>query len=114
MSSSRPKRETVQHLTYFVVQAYQAVKGKGGGINADNPLEARDHDHAMRLFERYKPIRAGVVAFRRTGSPATGDWEDAVIIARHGILPTEVDGLAEADALDFETGELTDADLKVA
>lgn len=114
MSMSRPKRETVQHLTYFVVQAYRAVKGQKGAISADDPIPARDQDHALRLFERYRPIRAGVVAFRRTGSPATGDWEDAVIIARHGTVPVEVDMLRNADDCAADSWDLSEADLKVA
>jgi len=114
MSKQRPKRESVAQLTYFVVQAYKAVKGAPGAISADEPIPARDHDHAMRLVARFRPIRAGVVAFRRTGDPTTGDWEDAVIIARHGQVSAEVEFMAEADAPEFETGEITEADLKVA
>lgn len=109
---SKAKRETVAQLTYFVIQAYQAVKR--GKISADEPIPARDHDHAMRMFERFKQSRAGVVAFRRTGDPTTGDWEDAVIIARHGTLPAEVDGLADVSDADFESWELSEHDLKVA
>lgn len=114
MSKARPKRETVAQLTYFVVQPFKAVKGSPGGISADEPVPATDHDHAMRIFGRFKEIRAGVVAFRRTGSPATGDFEDAVIIARHGILPAEVDGLADASDADFDRWDLGEGDLKVA
>lgn len=114
MSKARPKRETVEHLTYFVVQAFKAVKGSRGKISAEEPIPARDHDHAMRMFERFKPIRAGVVAFRRTGDPATGDWEDAVIIARHGLLSAEVDGMVDASESDFESWDLSEQDLKVA
>ncbi|CAM5764594.1 hypothetical protein [Bosea minatitlanensis] len=108
------KRETVAHLTYFVVQPFKAVKGSRGKISAEEPIPARDHDHAMRMFERFKPIRAGVVAFRRTGDPATGDWEDAVIIARHGLLSAEVDGMTDASEAEFESWELGAHDLKVA
>lgn len=111
---SKAKRETVAHLTYFVVQAYKPVKGMRGGISAEDAREARDHDHALALFERLKPARAGVVAFRRTGSPATGEFEDAVIIARHGRLPPEVDGLVDMSDTDFESWDLSEHDLKVA
>lgn len=114
MSKARSKRETVEHLTYFVVQAFKAVKGLKGKIAAEDPIEARDQNHAMALFERYKPIRAGVVAFRRTGSTATGDWDDAVIIARHGLLPAEVDGMTDESSADFESWDLGERDLKVA
>jgi len=114
MSKPRPKRETVEHLTYYVVQAFKAVKGGRGNISADDPMPASDHDHAMRLFERYKPIRAGVVAFRRTGDPATGDYEDAVILARHGILPAEVDGMIDESEIQVDSWELGEGDLRVA
>jgi hypothetical protein len=110
---SKAKRETVAHLTYFVVQAYKAVKGRGK-ISADEAIPARDHDHAMRMFGRFKETRAGVVAFSRTGDPTTGDYEDAVIIARHGILPAEVDGLADMSETEFESWDLSRHDLKVA
>ncbi|MBN9438942.1 hypothetical protein [Bosea sp. (in: a-proteobacteria)] len=112
--SNRKKRETVPHLTYFVVQAFKAVKGANGKISAEDPIEARDDDHARALFERYKPIRAGVLAFRRTGDPATGEWEDAVIIARNGLLPAEVDTMSDESELDPGSWNLGEADLKVA
>ncbi len=114
MSKTRPQRETVKHLTYFVVQTFSAVKGAKGKIRGDDPIPARDEDHARRLVERYKPIRAGVVAFRRTGDPKTGDWEDAVIIARHGLVSAEVDQLEEADDAAAFSWELGAADFKVA
>ncbi len=110
--SSRKKQETVARLTYYVVQTYKAA-GRNG-LSADDPMPARDRDHALRLFERYKPIRAGVLAFYRTGSPATGDWDDAIILARHGKLPAEVDGLRDDADADFERFDLTEGDLKVA
>jgi hypothetical protein len=109
---TRKKQETVENLTYYVVQTYR-VAGRSG-ISADDPMPASDRGHAMRLVERYKPLRAGVVAFYRTGSPATGDWEDAVIIARHGKVPAEVDGLRDEDDADFERLDLDERDLKVA
>lgn len=114
MSKAGKKRETVEHLTYFVVQPYSAVKGTKGRISADDPVPARDQDHATRLFERYREIRAGVVAFRRTGSPVTGDWEDAVIIARHGTVPAEIDNMVAADDGPADSWDLGKVDLKVA
>ncbi|WP_100965545.1 hypothetical protein [Bosea sp. FBZP-16] len=110
--STRKKQETVARLTYYVVQTYK-VAGRNG-LSADDPMPARDRDHALRLLERYKPIRAGVLAFYRTGSPATGDWDDAIILARHGKLPAEVDGLRDDADTDFERLDLSESDLKVA
>ena len=113
-SKTRIRGEIVKNLTYFVVQTFSAVKGSKTKISADIPMEARDQDHAERLVERYRPIRAGVVAFRRTGDPKTGDWEDGVIIARHGQVGPDVEGLRDESDLPFESGELTQADLRVA
>lgn len=98
--SMKPREARVQHLTYYVVQSYSAVKGAGAKIKADDPREARNHEHAMLLFDRLKQHKAGVVAFHRTGSPATGEWEDATIIARSGTLPAEVDDMIDETALD--------------
>jgi len=111
-SKAKIRSETVKHLTYFVVQAFQATKG--GGITADEPRQARDQQHALHLLERYRSVRAGAVAFRRTGDPSTGDWEDAVIIARFGRVPGEVDALKDESDADFETWDLSERDLKVA
>lgn len=88
--------KTVAHLTYYVVQTYKSVRGAPGKISADEPMQARDEQHALRLVERYRDCRAGTVAFRRTGEPSAGEWEDAVILSRHGILPAEVDDLRHA------------------
>jgi hypothetical protein len=110
--SARKKQETVARLTYYVVQTYRAA-GRNG-ISADEPMPATDRDHAIRLFERYKLIRAGVVAFYRTGSPETGDWDDAIILARHGRLPADVDGLRDDADAEFERLDLGERDLKVA
>lgn len=34
--------------------------------------------------------KAGVVAFSRTGDPSTGEFAEAVVIARHGTMPGEL------------------------
>lgn len=109
---SRKKQEIVEKLTYYVVQTYR-ITGRNG-VTSDDPMPARDRDHAIRLFERYKPLRPGVVAFSRTGSEATGEWEDAVILAKHGKLPAEVHGLRDESDADFERCDLHEHDLKVA
>jgi hypothetical protein len=44
---------------------------------------------ARRRAERLALTKAGVIAFSRTGDPATGDFEDAEILFAHGQLPQE-------------------------
>lgn len=81
-------------LTYFVVQSFE--RGKKGALVPDQPVEAQGHEHAMRVAERLSLLKAGVVAFSRKGDPATGDYEDAVIIASYGSLAEGEESLAMA------------------
>ncbi|WP_054209360.1 hypothetical protein [Bosea vaviloviae] len=114
MSKTRLEKETVKQRTYFVVQTFRAVKGGKGKINAEDPMEARDEAHARSLVDRYKPLRAGVVAFRRTGDPKTGDWDDAIVIARHGQVSPEVDNLVDETDIAPDCWGLSEANFKVA
>ena len=75
-------------VTYFVVQSFQ--RGRKGALIPNAPREARNELHAKRLAERMMSVADGVIAFSRTGSPATGDFEDAVILAEHGDVPEEI------------------------
>lgn len=72
----------------FVVQGYTKRKG---GLAMDAPVMARDVEHARRTAERLAQRKALVVAFVREGDPATGDWEDAKLIAAHGAVPAEIE-----------------------
>jgi len=79
-------------VTYFVVQTFQA--GRKGALIADPPLVAQSADGAIRTAERYSHSKAGVIAFSRAGDPATGEYEDATILAMHGTLPSEAEEMA--------------------
>lgn len=72
-------------LTYFVVQSFERTRL--GFLSPDAPVQATDRDHALRLAGRLAGIKTGVMAFSRTGNPATGEYEDAVVIASHGEVP---------------------------
>jgi hypothetical protein len=41
--------------------------------------------------------KAGAIAFSRTGDPAIGEFEDAVILGRYGDVPDDLSVLMEAD-----------------
>ncbi len=77
-------------LTYYVVLPF--FRTTDGEILADEPIEVSDGDRARRQAERVARAKGGGVAFSRTGDPATGDFEDAVILGRFGEVP---DDLAE-------------------
>jgi hypothetical protein len=72
-------------VTYFVVQSFQ--QGDKGFLIPDEPREARGPGQAQLWAEKLAANCAGAVAFARTGDPATGAWEDAVIIATFGLVP---------------------------
>jgi hypothetical protein len=72
-------------LTYFVVQSFERTRL--GFLSPDAPVQATDKDHALRLAGRLAGIKPGVLAFSRTGDPATGEYENAVVIVSHGEVP---------------------------
>lgn len=71
-------------LTYFVVQSFE--RGRKGSLVADQPIETQGYEQATRMAERLSRCKAGVVAFARRGDPATGDFEEPVVIASYGSL----------------------------
>lgn len=79
------KLETGGAVTHFVVQAFR--KGKRGKVEAEEPKIARDHANCLSMAERLATSRHGVIAFSRTGDPDTGDFDEPVILARHGDVP---------------------------
>lgn len=79
-------------ITYFVVQSWQM--GNKGVLIPDDPREAASAAAAQAQAHRLAIARAGAVAFSRTGDPATGDWQDAVILCEHGLVPRDLMELA--------------------
>lgn len=82
-------------VTYHVVLAFR--RSEEGDIVATEPKEAHSADRARRLAQTLAATEphCGAIAFSRTGDPAMGDFEDAVILQTIG----EVDeGLLPAGA----------------
>ena len=82
--------ETAEHavagtVTHFVVQTYK--KGKRGRIEAEEPKIARDENNALAMAERLALSRHAVIAFSRSGDLDSGDFDDPVILAKHGAVP---------------------------
>ena len=77
-------------VTYFVAIPFRL--SDDGTIVAGEPQECRDGGKAARVaaFMAADPKNCGAIAFCRTGDPAVGDFEDAVIITQIG----DVDGAA--------------------
>jgi hypothetical protein len=72
-------------VTYYVALAFTRSEDEGG-IVACEPVEARSSDHAIRtaISLAAKEGHCGAIAFSRTGDPAMGDFEDAVILKTIG------------------------------
>jgi len=72
------------NVTYYVAVPFR--NGEDGQITAGEPLECRDSYKAKSAAAAMAgdPANCGAIAFSRTGDPAMGEFEDAVIIARLG------------------------------
>ena len=75
-------------LTYYVVLPF--FRTTEGDLVADEPIEVSDADRARRQAERVARAKGGAIAFCRTGDPATGEFDDAVVLARFGEVPDDV------------------------
>ncbi|MDQ0471156.1 hypothetical protein [Labrys wisconsinensis] len=76
-------------ITYYVVQPF--VRDEDGELVPEDPIEARSEHGALSLMRRLAAGKAGVLVFSRSGDPALGDFEDAVILGRAGEVPGELD-----------------------
>ena len=71
-------------MTYYVALAF--MQSEDGGIVACEPKEARSSNQAIRMAGSLaaEEGHCGAIAFSRTGDPALGDFEDAVILKTIG------------------------------
>jgi hypothetical protein len=71
--------------TYYVALAFKRSEDNGD-IVARDPKEARSADQAIRLAGSLAVVEGhcGAIAFSRTGDPALGDFEDAMILKTIG------------------------------
>ena len=72
-------------MTYFVALPF-IRSDEDGVIVAGEPKEARSEEQAMRMARSMATAdgHCGAVAFSRTGDPALGEFEDAVILKKFG------------------------------
>jgi hypothetical protein len=77
-------------MTYYVALAFKRSDDDGGDIVARDPKEARSPDQAMRMADSLARTEGhcGAIAFSRTGDPALGDFDDAVILKTVGEVDT--------------------------
>ena len=72
-------------MTYYVALAFMKPKDDGDIVACD-PKEARSPELAIRIANSLAKSdgQCGAIAFSRTGDPALGDFEDAVILRTVG------------------------------
>lgn len=72
-------------MTYYVALPFKRSEDDGD-IVACEPREARSSDQAIRMAGSLAAMEGhcGAIAFSRTGDPALGDFEDAVILKTVG------------------------------
>jgi hypothetical protein len=69
-------------VTYYVVVAYD--RSDNGDLQPGEPKELPSAEAAKRRLASIAHQHIGVVAFSRTGDPATGDFENAEILSQAG------------------------------
>ena len=73
-------------VTYFV--AIPFVRNKEGELVPGEAQDRQSASAAESLARKMALTSAGAVAFSRTGEPATGDFEDAVVLRSFGEVPS--------------------------
>ena len=76
-------------VTYYVVLPF-VREADTGELIAEQGQEAPSEHAAMSRARAMIGRKAGAIAFRRTGEPALGDFEDAVILGRYGETPDDL------------------------
>ena len=80
------------NVTYHVVLPF-IRDDDTGELVAEPGQEAPSEHSAMSRARAMIGRKAGAVAFSRTGDPAIGDFEDAVILGRYGETPDDLVGI---------------------
>ena len=80
---------SMANVTYYVVLPF-VREPDSGELVAEEGREAPNAQCAMTRARATTGRKAGAVAFSRTGDPALGEFEDAIILGRYGQTPTDL------------------------
>jgi hypothetical protein len=78
-------------VTYYVVVPFTA--DESGDLMPLEPMEAQSAEAAKRRASVLAASKGGALAFSRIGEPDTGDFEDAVVLGRYGVVPGDLAGV---------------------
>ena len=73
-------------VTYYVAMPF--VRNEIGDLVAGEAQDRQSASAAESLARKMAETSAGAVAFSRTGEPATGEFEEAVLLRQYGEVPT--------------------------
>ncbi len=73
-------------VTYYVALPF--VRTEDGELVAGEAQERQTAGAAVREAQRMALTSPGAVAFSRTGDPAIGEFDEAVILQRFGEVPS--------------------------
>ncbi|GAB6842335.1 hypothetical protein HNR00_003545 [Methylorubrum rhodinum] len=68
---------------FYVIQSFSF---QGGRLQMDQPLEARSEAAALRTAERLARRKPSVVVLARSGTIATGEFDEPVIVKSYGSI----------------------------
>ena len=80
-------------VTYFVV--LPIIRNEEGDLVAEDGQEAPSAFAAQRRAQALVSKKAGAIAFSRSGDPAVGEFEDAVVLGRYGEAPDDLHALMD-------------------
>ena len=80
------------NVTYYVVLPF-IRDDDADELIAEDGQEAPSAHSAMSRARAMVGRKVGAIAFSRTGDPAIGDFDDAVILGRYGETPDDILGL---------------------
>ena len=81
-------------VTYYAVMPF--VRDEDGNLCPDEAVECQSPGGAASRARALAVTKAGAVAFSRTGDPDIGDFSDAVIIAKVGDVPPDLEAVTGA------------------
>ncbi len=82
------------HVTYFVAMPFD--RNEDGELVAGEAQERQSAGAAESAARRMAETATCAVAFSRTGDPASGEFEDAVVLRQFGEVPS-LDDLLSSD-----------------
>jgi hypothetical protein len=80
-------------VTYFVALPFDIADGSV--VVVGEPIECASPAAAIERAQGLWRVlgHTGAVAFSRTGDPATGDFRDATVLRKFGVVPDDLSAL---------------------